>query len=249
MMRGICGGSSGGNAAVTAAWTRPDGWAVRRIQPELRADAGREPLHSPPHHGASPLDQVLPPCSPPRPALERTRVELVRREPRHRGRTRASRLRLPARRRRRRTLTQSRRRAPPRRPPLALAFRLIDDQLSDGRAWSSRVDPPFLVTRERHRIQKSSARRPARNPKYSSIATASGKPEASASGAWASLPNETARPPSSAHHCGTQDHNRRVFISSARPESAMLRMAARNPSSNTRGSNGPATSLGQVRAA
>ncbi|WP_251009322.1 esterase family protein [Curtobacterium sp. ISL-83] len=25
MMRGICGGSSGGNAAVTAAWTRPDG--------------------------------------------------------------------------------------------------------------------------------------------------------------------------------------------------------------------------------
>jgi enterochelin esterase-like enzyme len=26
MMRGICGGSSGGNAAVTAAWTRPDGF-------------------------------------------------------------------------------------------------------------------------------------------------------------------------------------------------------------------------------
>lgn len=25
MMRGICGGSSGGNAAMTAAWTRPDG--------------------------------------------------------------------------------------------------------------------------------------------------------------------------------------------------------------------------------
>lgn len=25
MMRGICGGSSGGNAAVTAVWTRPDG--------------------------------------------------------------------------------------------------------------------------------------------------------------------------------------------------------------------------------
>jgi enterochelin esterase family protein len=26
MMRGICGGSSGGNAALTAAWTRPDGF-------------------------------------------------------------------------------------------------------------------------------------------------------------------------------------------------------------------------------
>lgn len=52
-----------------------------------------------------------------------------------------------------------------------------------------------------------------------------------------------------AHHCGIHDHRRRVFISSARPESAIARIAVRNPSSNRRGSNGPATATGHERTA
>ncbi len=42
------------------------GGAARSRSTELRADAGREPLPRPPHNGASTLEQVLPPCSPPR---------------------------------------------------------------------------------------------------------------------------------------------------------------------------------------
>ncbi len=120
MMRGsICGEQQRRQRRGHAAWTRPDGLGrAVAFNPSFAQMPGGNPLPSPPHHGAPPLDQVLPPRSPPRPALERTRVELVRREPRHRGRTRASRLRLPARRRRRRTLTQPRRACSPRRPPL-----------------------------------------------------------------------------------------------------------------------------------
>lgn len=94
---------------------------------------------------------------------------------------------------------------------------------------------------------KASGERPGVKPNCSTMATASGKCEARASGSWASLPKLIDFPPSSAHHWGIQDHRRRVFISRARSLAAMARIASRKPSSNCFGSKGPSSVSGHMR--
>ena len=142
---GICGGSSGGNCAFTAAWLRPD--KFRRVigylssfaqmpdgnpYPDLISRVPRKPLRIFMQAGHRDLQ------------LERARVELARRKPARGSRSRRSGLRLPTGPRRRRTQPQPRRRPAAGRAALAVAAqrRLID-------TCSSGCSPPHRSRRQR----------------------------------------------------------------------------------------------------
>jgi hypothetical protein len=84
---------------------------------------------------------------------------------------------------------------------------------------------PSTRRQRHHRLRKSSGRAPGRNPTWSNTIMASGNPPARASGMCASLPKVTAFPPSCRHHSGIHSSNRRVFVSNARLEAAMARIA------------------------
>ena len=121
---GICGFSSGGNCAFTAAWLRPD--AFRRVICCLSSFAQMP--------GGNPYPALIP--QPPRKPLRifmqaghrdlgwnEPDGQLARRQPARRRRAGGGRLRLPARPRRRRPPPEPRWRAAARRPALAVPAR------------------------------------------------------------------------------------------------------------------------------
>ena len=81
--------------------------------------------------------------------------------------------------------------------------------------------------------QKSAGSRPRPKPAASAICTASRNLSAIRDATCASLPNETARPPSSRHQRSsvTEAIGLNVLISSTRPEDASARSTARYSSS------------------
>src|SRR5262249_8860480 len=96
--------------------------------------------------------------------------------------------------------------------------------------------------------QKSAGSRPRPNPAASAMSTASRNLSATRDATCASLPNDTAAPPSSRHQRSsvTEASGLSVLNSSALPDGASARSAARYSSSKSDSAYGPALA-GQCR--
>src|SRR6202042_3455875 len=93
-----------------------------------------------------------------------------------------------------------------------------------------------------HLRQKSYRSRPGRKPAASATSTATSNRSPTRQSWWESLPNDTARPPSSRHQpsSSTEASGLLVLTSSARSDSASARSTARYSSSKAFSSYRPA---------